>query len=58
MSSRLQIQFIDGGQVALMRVCTRFKPQMNAGDFRQTTGEQTLGDYVADDLCAKPPTAA
>jgi hypothetical protein len=58
MNSQLQIQLIDGGRVALLRVCAPFEPQMNSGDFRQATGEQTLGDYVADNFGAKPPTAA
>jgi hypothetical protein len=57
MNSRLQIQLIDGGQIALLLVCAPLEPQMYSRDFRQATGEQTLGDCVADDLGAKPPTA-
>jgi hypothetical protein len=58
MNSRLHIQVIHGGQIPLMLVCAPFEPQLNSGDFRQAAGEQTLGDYVADDLGAKSPTAA
>ena len=58
MTSHLQIQLIDGGNIDLMLVYAPFEPQMNSGDFREPAGEQTLGNYIADDLGAKPPTAA
>jgi hypothetical protein len=52
------IQLIDDATSFSRLFAPRFEPQMNSGDFRQATGEQTFGDYVADDLGTKPPTAA
>jgi hypothetical protein len=58
MTSHLQIQLIDDGNIDLMLVYAPFEPQMNSGDFRLPGGEQTLGDDIADDLGAKAPTTA